>query len=203
MINSLTKIHNPLGNPYIHYYLEQQQGRGMPVFRGRSWQRGYGQMGYGLGALFSGLARAVMPMLKAGLKTGVKALGRAAVPMLKRSAKSAARAAVPVIKRNAKAMIKSGAKSLARTALSSGSNMLSDVLGGRNVKESARARGREGINTAKMRAIQRAQRYAQTGRGRSQTTKRRGKKRKASASASRRKPTKRARTSPRDIFGKI
>ena len=202
-----------MGNPYIHYYLGQQQGRGMPVFRGRSWQRGYGQMGYGLGALFGGLARAAIPMLKMGLKTGVKSLGRAAVPMLKRSAKSAARAAVPVIKRNAKAMIKSGAKamiksgakSLARTALSSGSDMLSDVLGGRSVKESARARGREGISTAKMRAIQRAWRYAQTGRGqrrgRSRTTKRRGKKRKASASASRRKPTKRARTSPRDIFG--
>ena len=176
-----------MGNKYIHYYLGQQQGRGMPVFRGRSWQRirtrEYGQTGYGLGALFSGLARAAIPMLKTRLKTGVKALGRAAVPMLKRSAKSAARAAVPVIKRNAKAMIKSGAKSLARTALSSGSDMLSDVLGGRSVKESARARGREGINTAKMRARQRAQRYAQTGRGRSRTTKRRGKKRKASASA--------------------
>ena len=194
-----------MSNPYIQYYLEQQQGRGMPVFRGRSWQRGYGQMGYGLGALFSGLARASIPMLKAGLKTGVKALGRAAVPMLKRGAKSAARAAVPVIKRNAKAMIKSGAKSLARTALSSGSDMLSDVLGGRNVKESARARGREGVNTAKMRAMQRAQRYAQTGRGRSKSTKRsrkrRAKKRKASPSVTKRKPTKRARTSPQDIFG--
>ena len=109
-------------NPYIQYYLEQQQGRGMPVFRGSSWQRGYGQTGYGLGALFSGLARAAMPMLKVGLKTGVKARGRALVPMLKRSAKSAAWAAVPVIKRNAKAMIKRGAKSLAKTALSSGSD---------------------------------------------------------------------------------
>ena len=173
----------------------------MPVFRGRSWQRGYGQTGYGLGALFSGLARAAIPMLKAGLKTGVKALGRAAVPMLKRSTKSAARAAVPVIKRNAKAMIKSGAKSLVRTALSSGSDMLSGVLGGRNVKESARAHGREAANIAKMRAIQQAQRYAQTGRGRSQTTKRRGKKRKASPSFTKRKPTKRARTSLQDIFG--
>ena len=121
--------------------------------------------------------------------------------MSKRSAKSAARAAVPVMKRNAKAMIKSGAKSLARTALSSGSDMLRDVLSGRNVKESARARGREGANIAKMRATQRAQRYAQTGRGRSQSTKRRAKKRKASPSVTKRKPTKRARTSPQDIFG--
>ena len=85
-------------NPYIEYYLNQQQGRGMPMFRGSSWQRGYGQTGYGLGDLFSGLARAAIPMLKMGLKSGVKALGRAAVPMMKRSAKSAARAAVPVVK---------------------------------------------------------------------------------------------------------
>ena len=140
-------------------------------------------------------------MLKAGLKTGVKALRRSAVPMLKRSAKSAVRAAVPVIKRKAKTMIKSGATSLARTALSSGSNILSDILGGRNVKESARARDREGVNTAKMRAMQRAQRYSQTGRGRSRERKRRGKKRKASPSGTKRKPTKRARTSPQDIFG--
>ena len=83
--------------------------------------------------------------------------------------------------------------------------MLSDVLGGRNVKESARARGREGVNTAKMRAIQRAQRYAQTGRGRSKSTKRsrkrRAKKRKTSPSVTKRKPTKRVRTSPQNIFG--
>ena len=189
-------------NPYIQYYLEQQQGRGMPVFRRSSWQRGYGQTGYGLGALFSGLARAAIPMLKVGLKTGVKARGIVVVPMLKRSAKSAARAAVPVTKRIAKAMIKSGAKSIARTALTSGSDMLSDVLSGRNVKESVRARGREGANIAKMRALQRAQRYAQAARGRSQTTnsKRRGKKRKASPSVTKRKATKRARTSPQDIF---
>ena len=140
-------------NPYIQYYLEQQQVRGMLVFRGSSWQRGYGQTGYGLSARFSGLARAAMPMLKVGLKTGVKARGRAIVPMLKRSAKSAARTAVPVIKRNSKAMIKSGVKSLARTALSSGSDMLSDVLSGGNVKESAKARGRE------VRTLQRCEPY--------------------------------------------
>ena len=106
-----------MSNPYIQYYLEQQQGRGMLVFRGSSWQRGYGQTGYGLSALFSGLARAAMPMLKVGLKTGVKARGRAVVPMLKRNAKSGARTAVPVIKRNSKAMIKSGVKSFAKPPL--------------------------------------------------------------------------------------
>ena len=173
MINGLTKIHNPLGNPYIHYYLGQQDGRGMPVFKGSSWQRGYGQVGYGLGGLF-------------------RSLGKIARPM-----------------------IKSGAKALGNIALTSGVNLLGDVLAGKSVKQAARARALEGANAAKMQAIQRAQSYAQTGRGRGRSrssrrstkkrkasrTKRRAKKRKASASATRRKPTKRARTSPRDIFG--
>ena len=173
MINSLTKIHNPLGNPYTHYYHGQQDGRGMPVFRGSSWQRGYGQTGYGLGGLF-------------------RSLGKIAKPM-----------------------IKSGAKALGNIALTSGVNLLGDVLGGKSVKQAARTRALEGANAAKMQAIQRAQRYAQTGRGRGRSrssrrstkktkasrTKRRAKKRKPFASATRRKPTKRARTSPRDIFG--
>ena len=171
MINSLTKIHNPLDNPYIHYYLGQQDGRGMPVFRGSSWQRGYRQTGYGLGGLFLSLGSIAKPMTK------------------------------------------SGAKALGNIALTSSVNLLGDVLAGKGVKQAARARALEGANAAKMQAIQRAQRYAQTGRGRSRSskrsarkrkgsrTKRRAKKRKPSASATRRKPTKQARTSPRDIFG--
>ena len=75
----------------------------------------------------------------------------------------------------------------------------------KNPKQAAKARALEGANIAKMQAIQRAQRYAQTGRGRSKSTKRsrkrRAKKRKASPSVTKRKPTKRARTSPQDIFG--
>ena len=51
-------------NPYICYYLDQQQGHGMPVFRGSAWQQGYG-----LGGLFRSVARAVMPMVKSGAKT--------------------------------------------------------------------------------------------------------------------------------------
>ena len=110
-------------------------------------------------------------------------------------------------------MIKSGAKALGNIALTSGVNLLGDVLAGKSVKQAAKARALEGANTAKIQAIQQAQRYAQTGRGRSRRTRRstrkrrasrtkgRAKKRKASASTNRRKPTKRARTSPRDIFG--
>ena len=62
-------------NPYVSYYLDQQKGYGMPVFRGSPWQMGHGQMGYGLGGLFRSLGRAVMPMIK----KGAKALGNIAL----------------------------------------------------------------------------------------------------------------------------
>ena len=61
-------------NPYVRYYPDQQ-GHGMPVFRGSPWQLGHGQMGYGLGGLFRSVARAVMPMVK----SGAKALGNIAL----------------------------------------------------------------------------------------------------------------------------
>ena len=64
-----------MDSPYVRYYLEQQQGRGMPVFRGSPWQMGHGQMGYGLGGLFRSVARSVMPMVK----SGAKALGNSAL----------------------------------------------------------------------------------------------------------------------------
>ena len=40
-------------NPYVKYYVAQQTGQGMPVFKGGSWQRGYG----GLGGFLRGLGR--------------------------------------------------------------------------------------------------------------------------------------------------
>ena len=63
-----------MNNPYVRYYLDQQ-GHGMPVFRGSPWQLGHGQMGYGLGGLFRSVARTVMPMVK----SGAKALGNIAL----------------------------------------------------------------------------------------------------------------------------
>ena len=121
-------------------------------------------------------------------------------------------------------------KALGNIALNSGANFVSDVLAGKNVKQAAKARALEGVNTAKTKAAQRVQRFAQTGQGRartrsrstrrpikrtggkrkasasatkrSTTTKRTAKKRKASVSMTRRKQTKRPReASPRDIFG--
>ena len=53
-------------NPYGNYYLNQQQGHGMFVFRGSLWQIGHGQVGFGLGGLFRSVARAVLPMIKRG-----------------------------------------------------------------------------------------------------------------------------------------
>ena len=61
-------------NPYTHYYLEQQ-GCGMPVFRGSPWQMEHGQKGYGLGTLFRSVTRSVMPLVKCG----TKALGNIAL----------------------------------------------------------------------------------------------------------------------------
>ena len=61
---------------YVRYYLDQQQGYGMPVFVGSLWQRGYGwQVGFGLGGLFKSVARAALPMVK----SGAKALGNIAL----------------------------------------------------------------------------------------------------------------------------
>ena len=65
-----------LTNRYVQYYLNQQRGYGSsPVFKGAPWQRGYGQVGYGLGGLFRSLARAVIPLAK----SGAKALGKIAL----------------------------------------------------------------------------------------------------------------------------
>ena len=84
-------------------------------------------------------------------------------------------------------------------------NLLGNALSGKNPKQAAKARALKGANIAKMQAVQQAQRYAQTDRGQSKSTKRshkrRAKKRKASFSVTKRKPAKRARTSPQDIFG--
>ena len=64
-----------MNNPYTRYYHDQQQGRGMTVFRGSPWQAGHGQLGYGLGGLFRSIARVAMPVVK----SGAKALGKIAL----------------------------------------------------------------------------------------------------------------------------
>lgn len=45
----------------------------MMVFHGGRFQKGYGQVGYGLGSFFQSLARSAMPFLQKGAKTLGKA----------------------------------------------------------------------------------------------------------------------------------
>ena len=93
-------------NPYVNYYLEQQRGRGMPVFRGSAWQAGYGnQTGYGLGGIFCSISRAALPLLKKGVQ--------AVAPLAKK-----------------------GARIIGDIAMQSGSDFLGDILTGKNVNES-------------------------------------------------------------------
>ena len=95
---------------YLRYYVDQQQGKGMGVFRSSPWQVGHGQMGYGLGGLFRSVARSVLPMIKSGAKTlgnialssGTKLLGDIlAVKNVKKAARSRFTEATGVAKQKA------------------------------------------------------------------------------------------------------
>ena len=103
--------------------------------------------------------------------------------------RSVARAVMP--------MVKSGAKALGKIALNAGANVLGDVASGKSLKESVRTRGKEAVHVAKNKAVNR---LTQTGSGRKRTPKK-GQKRKASASSTRSRQTKKRKTTPEDIFG--
>jgi hypothetical protein len=77
---------------YHDYYIHQA-GKGYLMFAGRRYQRGHG-----LGSIFGGLFKAAMPLLKKGAKT------------------------------------------LGREALKTGLNIAGDVVQGRNIKPAAEAR---------------------------------------------------------------
>jgi hypothetical protein len=77
---------------YHDYYIHQA-GKGYPVFAGRIYQRGHG-----LGSIFGGLFKAAIPLLKKGAKT------------------------------------------LGREALKTGLNIAGDVVQGRNIKQAAQSR---------------------------------------------------------------
>jgi hypothetical protein len=89
-------------------------------------------------------------------------------------------------------MVKSRAKALGNIALRSGADFVGNVLAGRNVKESAKARTVEAANVAKRKAMNKLR--SQTGSGkcakRSRSVKRTAKKRKASISTVRRSQSK-------------
>ena len=114
--------------------------------------------------------------------------------------RSVARAVMP--------MVKSRAKALGKIALNAGANLLGDVASGKNLKEAAKARGKEAVNVAKNRAVKRLQTYAQTGSGRRRrrktTVKKRSgrsksRKRSRKTTARSRKTTKRSRSKKRTV----
>jgi hypothetical protein len=107
-------------NPYVNYYLNQQQGNGMSVFRGSPWQIGHGQVGFGLGGLFRSVARAVMPLVKSGAKSlgkiGMKSGANFVGDVLAgKNVKEAAKARVQEAANKAKKRVVQQAKTYAQT----------------------------------------------------------------------------------------
>ena len=68
-------------------------------------------------------------------------------------------------------MIKSGAKTLGDIALSSGTNMIGDILAGKNVKKAAKSSFTKVTGVAKQRVVNKLQRLSQTGSGKRQPAK--------------------------------
>ncbi len=180
-------------NPYVNYYLTQQQGRGPPVFRGSLWQMGHGQMGYGLGNLFRSLAKVVMPLVKRGVKglgkivatTGADLFGDiAAGKNVKEAAKAHGLEALGAAKTKALEHIQ--AKN--QPGEQSGSGRRS-----RGGKRSGSTRNRSRSTRKRSRSAKRTKQ--------SKSKKRLAKKRKPSRSRTRSRQVKKRKTSPQDIFG--
>ena len=173
-------------NPYVSYYLAQQQGHGMPVFHGSLWQKGHGQMGYGLGNLFHSLAKVVTPMLKRGGKalgkivatTGADLLGDIASG---KNVKEAAKARGLQALGTAKAKAMEHIQANKQTGEQSGSGRRRKRLRSTNRSKSAK----RSKSTTK----------------RSRSKKRTVKKRKPTRSRTRSRQAKKRKTSPQDIFG--
>ena len=172
-------------NPYVRYYLDQQQqGYGMSVFRGSPWQMGHGQMGFGLGGLFRSVARAIMPMLRSGAKdlgkialhTGTNMIGDIA----------SGRSMEETVKCRGKEAL-GAAKDKAVTRL------VNYVQKGSGSKRQRKPLAAKKTNK-KRKASRSAVRKSQTKKPRT------AKKRKATATATRTSQTKKRRTAP-DIFG--
>ena len=99
-------------------------------------------------------------------------------------------------------MIKSGAKTLGNISLSSGANLLGDILAGKNVKKAAKSRFTKATGVAKQRAINKLQSLSQTGSGKRQPGNRKSTKRKISAATTTSKQAKKRKTTRvEDIFG--
>ena len=105
------------------------------------------------------------------------------------------------VARSVTPMAKIGARALGNVALKSSANFLDDILAGKNVKESAKARAKEAASTAKKAAIDKLQTMTQTGNGK--RARQTGKKRKSSQPAARIKQNKKRKTTKEaeEIFG--
>ena len=101
-------------------------------------QRGYGnriiyplQRGDGIGSIFRSFFRLAKPLIKSGLKI--------AKPLVKKGA------------RIAKPYVKKAGKYAAREAMKSGREAISDIIEGKNVKQTLKNRGKQyanrGVNT--------------------------------------------------------
>ena len=171
-------------NPYTYYYLDQQ-GHGMPVFRGSPWEMEHSQKGYGLGALFRSVTRSVMPLVK----RGAKALGNIVLNT------GANFVSVILARKNvnqaAKARAVEGVNA-ARTKVAQQLQRYAQTGQGRKWSRSIRRPAKKRKATA---SASRCPAKRTTRKRKTPPTKRKAKKRKASVSMTRRKQTKRLRNS--------
>lgn len=127
-------LYQPDVNKFIYHYTSQI-GQGSP-FVGH-----YRQLGYGLGALFSGLGRMLLkPLTKQAVKRVIKTAARkGARTLLSKPAQKAIKSAA---KQGVKRVLKRGATE----ALATGVDILSDVVTKRrSLKDSAKIRAAENI----------------------------------------------------------
>ncbi len=180
-------------NPYVSYYLAQQQGHGMPVFHGSLWQRGHGQMGYGLGNLFRSLAKVVTPMLKRGGKALGKIVATTGADLL------ADIASGKNVKEAAKAR---GLQALGTAKAKAMEHMQANKQTGEQSGSGRRRKRLRSTNRSKSRSksAKRSKRSKSTTK-RSRSKKRTVKKRKPTRSRTRSRQAKKRKTSPQDIFG--
>jgi hypothetical protein len=170
-------------NPYVSYYLAQQQGHGMPVFRGSLWQMGHGQMGYGLGNLFRSIAKVAMPMLKRGGKALGKIVATTGADLLGDIASG----------KN----VKEAAKARGLQALSTAKAKAMEQMQANKQTGSGTRRKRTRSKSTKRPSAKGSKSTVKRSRSETRTVK----KRKPSTSRARSKQTKKRKTSPQDIFG--
>ena len=98
---------------YADYLGTRQRGRGLPVFKGSPFQRGHG-----FGGILSSLFRLAMPLGRAAIKTGIRALPKITTAGGRTLIKNA-------IKKNAPKLLKEAVSAGIQAGLSSTTDRLS------------------------------------------------------------------------------